>query len=100
MMIPEEEFPAVVAASHAVIVDAKAAGVYVFAGGINESIDPVLISADGTASSAIYPGSELTGRFTVLELPTRGDAVEWAKKIAVSCRCSQELREFMYDPGS
>ena len=28
------------------------------------------------------------------------DAVEWARKIAVACRCSQELREFMYDPAS
>jgi hypothetical protein len=36
----------------------------------------------------------------VLELPTREDAVEWAKKIAVACRCSQELREFGYDPAS
>ena len=51
-------------------------------------------------STEIYPGSELKGGFTVLELPTRKDAVEWARKIAVSCRCSQELREFMYDPAS
>jgi hypothetical protein len=36
----------------------------------------------------------------VLELPTREDAVEWARKIAVACRCAQELREFMYDPAS
>jgi hypothetical protein len=51
-------------------------------------------------STEIYPGSELNGGFTVLELPTREDAVEWARKIAVACRCSQELREFMYDPAS
>ena len=31
-------------------------------------------------------------------LPTREDAGEWARKIAATCRCSQELREFMYDP--
>jgi hypothetical protein len=36
----------------------------------------------------------------VLELPTREDAVEWARKIAVACRCPQELREFAYDPES
>lgn len=100
MVVTEDEFPAVVAASHAVIKEAKAAGVYVFGGGINESVDPVLISPDGAASTTIYPGSELTGGFTVLELPTRDDAVEWARKIAVSCRCSQELREFMYDQDS
>jgi hypothetical protein len=36
----------------------------------------------------------------VLELPSREDAVEWPRKIAVSCRRAQELREFMYDPAS
>jgi hypothetical protein len=51
-------------------------------------------------SKEIYPGSRLKGGFTVLELPTREDALEWARKIAVACRCAQELREFMYDPAS
>ena len=100
MVLTEDEFPIVVAESHAVIEDAKAAGVYVFGGGIEESVDPVLVAADGSVSTTIYPGSELKGGFTVLELPTREDAVEWARKIAAACRCSQELREFGYDPAS
>ncbi|MEO8241655.1 MAG: transcription initiation protein [bacterium] len=100
MVLTEEEFPIVVAASHAVIEEAKAAGVYVFGGGIDEQVDPVLVGAAGDVSTEIYPGSRLKGGFTVLELPTREDAVEWARKIAVSCRCSQELRAFMYDPAS
>ena len=100
MVLTEEEFPTVVADSRAVIEEAKAAGVYVFGGGIAEDVDPVLVSADGGVSAETYPGSELNGGFTVLELPTREDAVEWARKIAVACRCSQELREFMYDPAS
>ncbi len=100
MVLTEEEFPIVSAAARAVIAEAKAAGVYVFGGGINEDVDPVLVAADGSVSAEIYSGSELKGGFTVLELPTREDAVEWARKIAVACRCSQELREFMYDPES
>jgi hypothetical protein len=100
MVLTEEEFPIVVAESHAVIEEAKAAGAYVFGGGIHEEVDPVLVSADGSVTAEIYPGSELKGGFTVLELPTREDAIEWARKIAVACRCSQELREFMYDPQS
>ncbi|MFP5366104.1 MAG: YciI family protein [Actinomycetes bacterium] len=100
MVVTEEEFPVVVAESHAVIEEAKAAGVYVFGGGINEEVDPLLVSADGAVSSEIYPGSELNGGFTALELPTRQEAVEWAGKIAAACRCPQELREFMYDPAS
>jgi hypothetical protein len=100
MVLDDDDFPLVVAASHAVIEEAKAAGVYVFGGGINEDVHPVLVSADGSVSTATYPGSELDGGFTVLELPTRAAAVEWAGKIAAACRCSQELREFMYDPAS
>lgn len=100
MVVTPEEFPTVVAESHAVIEQAKAAGVYVFGGGIHEGVDPVLVAADGTVSDTIYPGSYLKGGFTVLELPTREDAVEWARRIAIACRCAQELREFMYDPAS
>jgi len=100
MVLTDEEFPVVAAEAHAVIEEAKAAGVYVFGGGIEEQVDPVLVSGDGSVSSQIYPGSRLKGGFTVLELPTREAAIEWARKIAVACRCAQELREFMYDPAS
>jgi hypothetical protein len=100
MVVTDEELPSVAAAAHAVIEEAKAAGVYVFGGGIDEQVDPMLVAADGSVSTETYPGSELKGGFTVLELPTRKDAVEWARKIATACRCSQELREFMYDPAS
>lgn len=100
MVLTPEEFPVVVVDSHAVIEEAKAAGVYVFGGGINEQVEPVLVSADGAVSPEIYPGSRLKGGFAVLELPTREDAVAWAQKIAAACRCAQELREFGYDPAS
>ncbi|GAA4036786.1 hypothetical protein GCM10023063_22130 [Arthrobacter methylotrophus] len=100
MVLTDKELPIVSAEAHTVIEEAKAAGVYVFGGGIEEGVDPVVVSADGSVSTDIYPGSEIKGAFTVLELPTRGDAVEWAKKMAAACRCPQELREFLYDPAS
>jgi hypothetical protein len=100
MVLTDEEYPIVSAAAHAVIEEAKAAGVYVFGGGIDEQVDPVLVSADGNDSDEIYPGSRLKGGFTVLELPTREDAVRWAQKMAVACRCAQELRQFGFDPAS
>ncbi|MBB5631992.1 hypothetical protein BKA04_000215 [Cryobacterium mesophilum] len=100
MVLTEEEFPTVVAESHAVIAEAQAAGVYVFGGGIDESVEPVLVAADGSVSNETYPGIVIKGGFTVLELPDREAAVEWSRKIAAACRCSQELREFMYDPQS
>ena len=100
MVLSEDEFEQAGIDSRAVIEEAKAAGVYVFGGGIHEGVDPVLVAADGSVSNETYPGSHLKGGFCVLEVPTREEAIEWASKIAVSCRCSQELREFMYDPAS
>ena len=100
MDLSEEEFVAAGLDSRAVIQEAKAAGVYVFGGGVNEIVDPVLVTADGVVSDNIYPGSKLNGGFTVLELPTRDDAVEWARRIAAGCHVAQELREFWFDPAS
>ncbi len=51
MVLTDEEFPTVVADSHAVIEEAKAAGGYVVGGGVGEGVDPVLISADGSVSA-------------------------------------------------
>jgi hypothetical protein len=100
MVVTDDELTLAAVEAHAVIEEAKAAGVYVFGGGIAEQISPVLVAGDGAVSVGTYPGSRLNGGFLVLELPTREDAVAWARKIAVACRCSQELREFMYDPAS
>ena len=101
MVVPEEDFEAVVESSHTVIDEAKAAGVYVFAGGINEDVAPVLVAGDGTVTEGTYPGHTVpNGGYTVLELPSREAALEWAARIAVACRCSQEVREFQYDPAS
>jgi hypothetical protein len=101
MVVSEEEFGAVGRAAHAVIEEAKAAGVYVFGGGIDEDVDPVLVAGDGTVTQGTYAGHKVpNGGYTVLELPSREAAIEWAAKIAVACRCSQEVRQFQYDPAS
>ena len=99
MDIPQGDWAIVGEASHAVIREAKDAGVYVFGGGINEDVAPLMVAADGTVTNETYPHTqEFNGGFCVLELPSREAAVGWAAKIAKSCRCSQELREFGYDP--
>jgi hypothetical protein len=101
MVIPQGEFQAVADAAHAVIEEAKAAGVYVFGGGINEDLAPVKVSADGSVVEGTYAETRrIEGGYTILELPSREAAVAWAAKIAAACRCDQELREFMYDPMS
>jgi hypothetical protein len=101
MDVPAGEMAAVSEASHAVIREAKAAGVYVFGGGINEAVAPLMVAADGSVTNGSYPQTrEFDGGFCVMELPSREAAVQWAARIAASCRCAQELREFMYDPES
>jgi len=101
MIVPDGGLKAVGRDAHAVIDEAKAAGVYVFAGGIDEAVPPVLVSADGAVSAGGYPWAPpLNGGFTVLELPSRDAAVAWAARIAKACRCDQELRIFGFDPAS
>lgn len=101
MNVPTDEMAAVAEAAHAVIREAKHAGVYVFGGGINEDVAPMMVAADGSVTSETYPQTrQFDGGFCVLELASRGDAIRWAAKIAQACRCAQELREFQYDPES
>ncbi|MGH8108520.1 MAG: YciI family protein [Arenimonas sp.] len=78
MDVPEEEMPAISRDSRAVVQEAKDAGVYVFGGGINESVAPVQVAGDGAAIASTYP--DYNGGFCVLELPTRESALVWAAK--------------------
>ena len=101
MVVPDDEWEMVRGDAHAVIAEAKAAGVYVFGGGIDENTPPALVSADGVVAEGGYPWAPpLNGGFTVLELPSREEAIVWAARIAKACRCSQELRVFQFDPQS
>ncbi|QDW30916.1 transcription initiation protein [Arthrobacter sp. KBS0702] len=101
MVFPEEELQAVADAAHAVVQEAKDAGVWVFGGGIDESVPPVMVDADGTVREGTYAQTaRLEGGYSVLELPSYEAALEWAAKIAASCRCAQEVRAFQYDPAS
>jgi len=101
MVVTEGEMGAVGRDAAAVIEEAKAAGVYVFAGGIDETVPPALVSANGAVGEGGYPWAPpLNGGVTVLELPSREDAVAWAARLAKACRCDQELRVFGFDPQS
>ena len=55
-----------------------------------------MVTADGTVSAGTYPQTkEFNGGFSVIDVPSRDEAFEWAAKIATACRCAQEVREFM-----
>ncbi len=55
MIVPDGEWEAVSRDAHAVIDEAKAAGVYVFSGGIDEAMPPVLVAADGMVAEGGDP---------------------------------------------
>ena len=50
MVVPDGEWEAVGHDAHTVIDEAKAAGVYVFGGGIDEDVPPTRVSVDGTVA--------------------------------------------------
>jgi hypothetical protein len=101
MVFPEEDLQDVADAAHAVVAEAKEAGVWVFGGGIDESVPPVVVDADGTVTDGTYPETkQLEGGYSILELPSHEAAYEWAAKMAAACRCAQEVRAFQYDPAS
>jgi len=101
MDIPDGGLQAVADAAHAVVREAKDAGVWVFGGGIDESVPPVMVAADGTVTEGTYPQTkQIEGGYSILELETYDDALRWAAKFAAACRCAQEVRAFQYDPES
>ena len=93
--IPGDDMPTVAKAAHAVVQEAVNEGVLVCAGGLEDERASV-VATDGTVTDGPYP--EAIGGLTVVEVPSREEALEWAAKIAVACRCAQEVREFVPDP--
>ena len=93
--IPDEDMPAVAEASHAVVQEAMDAGVWVFGGGL-ENQKASIVATDGSVADGPYP--EAIGGLSVIDAPSREEALKWAAKISVACRCAQDVREFMPDP--
>ena len=93
--IPGQDMPAVAKAAHAVVQEAVNAGVYVSAGGL-ENQPASTVATDGAVTDGPYP--EAIGGFTLIDVPSREEALQWAAKIAVACRCAQEVREIGADP--
>lgn len=100
MIIPEEDMPAVGEAAHRVVSEAKEAGVWIFGGGLLRQTASI-VGTDGSVADGPDPETKVAiGGFSILEVPSREEALAWAAKIAAACRCAQEVREIMYDPES
>jgi hypothetical protein len=99
MIVADEEMIEVAEAAHAVVQEAKSAGVWVSGGGVIGQGASV-VATDGTVSQRPYPETKaVIGGFSIVDVPSRGEALEWAAKFAVACRCTQEVRELGFDPN-
>ncbi len=96
--ISDEDQPDVAKAAHAVVTEAQNAGVWVFGGGL-ESQRASIVGTDRMVTDGPYPETkEVIGGFCVVDVPSREEALDWAARTAVACRCAQEVRELL--PGS
>jgi hypothetical protein len=98
MTFPQEDLPAVAEAALAVVHEAQDAGVWVYGAGL-ESQRASIVAPDGLITDGPFPETkEVIGGFSVVDVPSREEALEWAARIAVACRCAQEVREILPDP--
>jgi hypothetical protein len=87
----------------AVVEEMKAAGVYVFAGGLEEEADKAF-SADATSGTLTFTDGpfvetkEFLGGLTVVNVADEDAARMWAGKIAEACGWPQEVRRFKPRP--
>ena len=98
MTFPEEDLPDVAKAAREVVQEALNAGVWVFGAGL-ESQRASVVATDGTVTDGPFPETKaVLGGFSIIDVTSREEALAWAAKIAVACRCAQEVREIMPDP--
>ena len=58
----------------------------------------MVVAPDGTVTDGAE-GQAYIGGVTIIDVPSREEALQWAAKLAVACRCAQEVREFTPDPA-
>ena len=89
--------------ARAVLDEMKAAGVFVFGGGLEEEDGPVY-SADATSGTLVITDGpyaetkEFLGGLTVVDVADDAAAKMWAGKIADACGWPQEVRRFKPQP--
>ncbi len=98
MSFPAKDLPDVAAAANAVAQAARDAGAWVYGVGVH-SQRASIVDTDGTVTDGPYPETKaVIGGFAIVDVPTRAEALQWAARFAVACRCAQEVREILPDP--
>jgi hypothetical protein len=95
----DEELRAKAQAAGEVIAEMKAAGVFIFTGGLD--VDAPVCSVDASSGQPLFTDGpyvetkEHLGGFAVVDVADEDEARLWAGKIAVACGWPQEVRRFM-----
>lgn len=98
MQVADDEWEQVAAAAHSVMREAMDAGAWIVGGGFL-GFNPHVVAADGSVTSGPLAASPVhIGGFTVVEVADEDEADHWAARIALACRCPQEVRRIMDDP--
>jgi hypothetical protein len=98
--IPAEDLESVGEAARAVVRKAREAGVWIFGSGVLRQ-QASIVATDGTVSDGPVPETKaVIGGFSIIDVPSREEALQWAARIAVACRCAQEVRDIGDDPES
>ena len=85
-------------AAHGVLRDAKAAGVWVTGGGLQQQRASI-VDTDGAVRGGDFPETKaVLGGFSIIAVETLDEALHWAGRFAEACRCPQEVRVLMDDP--
>ncbi len=100
---PEEWFRGRGPLAMAVLGEMKAAGVYVFGGGLEEDVETAF-SADPTSGALVITDApfsetqEWLGGLTAVDVADDEAATMWAGKVAEACGWPQEVRRFKPQP--
>lgn len=99
----EEWFRARAPLARAVVDEMKAAGVYIYAGGLEEDVDSAF-SADATSGTLRFTDGpyvetkEFLGGLAVVDVADEEAAKMWAGKVAEACGWPQEVRRIKSRP--
>lgn len=96
---PSMESEATIRDIHALNVEMKAAGVRLFAGGLQPAASARSLQAQPDGEVHVTDGpyieaKEHVGGFWILEVGTAEEALEWGRKAAIACRAPVEVRAF------
>ncbi len=100
---PSVETEATIEEIHALNREMIAAGARKFACGLSPASNARALRAQPDGKVLVTDGpytetKEHMGGFWILEAPDLDEAVAWARKGAVACRASSEVREMLFKP--